>query len=294
MPENTTERVSHLRGQLSKFINLGLCVSGIVFIIIGVFRSTLLLYVGCALVGAAVGGFIRSRLPIHSMIPSTGLHVVYRSELQRNVQAYHDGLQTFVVMHSQQPCGIGQKKINQYTTITKFASNMIFLNTESFDKISMISALTERTESGDACCIICLIQFKNGQDVRQLPCQHMFHITCIDKWLKINRLCPTCRLDITLPSKAKEIPSTSEIEVHAQLNIINHENTENDVVENEGDLSPVASTSITVDPEEISSSNVREDDIVTENGVRQSLTSFASASSVIVQMEDPNSATTAL
>lgn len=48
MPENTTERVSHLRGQLSKFINLGLCVSGIVFIIIGVFRSTLLLYVGCA------------------------------------------------------------------------------------------------------------------------------------------------------------------------------------------------------------------------------------------------------
>ena len=56
----------------------------------------------------------------------------------------------------------------------------------------------------------------------------------------------------------------------------------------------MASTSITVDPEEISSSNVREDDIVTENGVRQSLASFASASSVIVQMEDPNAATTAL
>ena len=61
----------------------------------------------------------------------------------------------------------------------------------------------------------------------------MFHITCIDKWLKINRLCPTCRTDVTLPAKAKEIPSTSEIEVHAQLNVINHENTENDVVEDE-------------------------------------------------------------
>ena len=60
------------------------------------------------------------------------------------------------------------------------------------------------------------------------------------------------------------------------------------------DLSPVASGSLTVDPEEISSSNVREDDIVTENGVTQSLTSFASASSVIVQIEDPNGATTAL
>ena len=40
-------------------------------------------------------------------------------------------------------------------------------------------------------------------------------------------------MDVTLPAKAKEIPSTSEIEVHAQLNVINHENTENDVVEDE-------------------------------------------------------------
>ncbi|KAE8726853.1 Profilin family protein [Hibiscus syriacus] len=46
-------------------------------------------------------------------------------------------------------------------------------------------------------CYICLVEYEEGDSMRILPCNHEFHRTCIDKWLKeIHRLCPLCRGDI--------------------------------------------------------------------------------------------------
>lgn len=49
-------------------------------------------------------------------------------------------------------------------------------------------------------CAICLANFEDGERVRLLPCQHLFHKACIDEWLiKIKKFCPSCRRDITVP-----------------------------------------------------------------------------------------------
>ncbi|XP_072963990.1 uncharacterized protein [Typha angustifolia] len=46
-------------------------------------------------------------------------------------------------------------------------------------------------------CYVCLVEYEEGDRLRILPCNHEFHLTCIDKWLKeIHRVCPLCRGDV--------------------------------------------------------------------------------------------------
>ncbi|KAK6927444.1 Zinc finger, RING-type [Dillenia turbinata] len=55
----------------------------------------------------------------------------------------------------------------------------------------------ERTISGeDAVCCICLGKYMNNDELRELPCSHFFHKDCVDKWLKINALCPLCKSEV--------------------------------------------------------------------------------------------------
>jgi Ring finger domain len=35
-------------------------------------------------------------------------------------------------------------------------------------------------------CVVCMCDFAHRQRVRELPCQHIFHAKCIDKWLKVD------------------------------------------------------------------------------------------------------------
>jgi len=43
---------------------------------------------------------------------------------------------------------------------------------------------------GSASCSICLEAMAAGQAVRRLPCCHLFHADCIDKWLGVKGVCP--------------------------------------------------------------------------------------------------------
>ncbi|XXG67197.1 hypothetical protein AAC387_Pa06g0599 [Persea americana] len=48
----------------------------------------------------------------------------------------------------------------------------------------------------DAECCICLSAYDDGVELRELPCSHHFHGSCIDKWLYINSTCPLCKYSI--------------------------------------------------------------------------------------------------
>ncbi|KAL2324151.1 hypothetical protein Fmac_023209 [Flemingia macrophylla] len=44
------------------------------------------------------------------------------------------------------------------------------------------------------CCVFCQSTFKEGEQVRLLPCRHVFHRACFDGWLhRYNFNCPLCR-----------------------------------------------------------------------------------------------------
>ncbi|KAG2321920.1 hypothetical protein Bca52824_015133 [Brassica carinata] len=51
-------------------------------------------------------------------------------------------------------------------------------------------------EPEDADCCICLSSYEDGTELVTLPCNHHFHSTCIEKWLKMNATCPLCKFNI--------------------------------------------------------------------------------------------------
>ncbi|XP_074309363.1 E3 ubiquitin-protein ligase At4g11680-like [Silene latifolia] len=48
----------------------------------------------------------------------------------------------------------------------------------------------------DSQCSICLCSYDDGIELDVLPCDHHFHVTCIEEWLKINPTCPVCNYGI--------------------------------------------------------------------------------------------------
>lgn len=60
------------------------------------------------------------------------------------------------------------------------------------------SSAADGVRSGeDTNCQICMENFEEGDELRTLPCFHLFHSHCVDQWLKVNSICPTCRHKIS-------------------------------------------------------------------------------------------------
>jgi hypothetical protein len=55
----------------------------------------------------------------------------------------------------------------------------------------------EQLGSDRSICPICLQQIEAAEVVRQTPCYHVFHTSCIDSWGLKNLSCPVCRNDLS-------------------------------------------------------------------------------------------------
>ncbi|KAE9588984.1 hypothetical protein Lal_00012570 [Lupinus albus] len=83
----------------------------------------------------------------------------------------------------------------------------------------------ERVITGeDAVCCICLAKYENNDELRELPCSHIFHKECVDKWLKINALCPLCKSEVgenlTRPN-SEEDASQQRFEIRVENDVAN-------------------------------------------------------------------------
>ncbi|XP_021771801.1 RING-H2 finger protein ATL11-like [Chenopodium quinoa] len=66
------------------------------------------------------------------------------------------------------------------------------LETFPIFKYSEVAALRDDTDPLE--CSVCLSPFEADEMLRLLPkCNHIFHVTCLEPWLKDHNTCPLCR-----------------------------------------------------------------------------------------------------
>lgn len=52
----------------------------------------------------------------------------------------------------------------------------------------------EELANTDNVCIICREEMTGG--AKRLPCNHIFHVSCLRSWFQRQQTCPTCRLNV--------------------------------------------------------------------------------------------------
>lgn len=45
-------------------------------------------------------------------------------------------------------------------------------------------------------CGVCLMEYNEGEILRVLPCSHALHEKCAKGWLKVDSVCPYCKMEV--------------------------------------------------------------------------------------------------
>ncbi|XP_071377622.1 E3 ubiquitin-protein ligase RNF126-like isoform X1 [Centroberyx affinis] len=79
------------------------------------------------------------------------------------------------------------------------------------DKIKSLPTvqITEEHVASGLECPVCKEDYSAGENVRQLPCNHMFHNDCIVPWLEQHDTCPVCRKSLSGQNTAMNPPELS-------------------------------------------------------------------------------------
>uniref|UniRef100_A0A8D3DBH2 RING-type E3 ubiquitin transferase n=1 Tax=Scophthalmus maximus TaxID=52904 RepID=A0A8D3DBH2_SCOMX len=69
-------------------------------------------------------------------------------------------------------------------------------------------ATPEDLQASDNVCIICREEMVTG--AKKLPCNHIFHSSCLRSWFQRQQTCPTCRMDVLRASNNNPTPAPAQ------------------------------------------------------------------------------------
>ncbi|KAM4048961.1 E3 ubiquitin-protein ligase RNF126 [Anomaloglossus baeobatrachus] len=85
---------------------------------------------------------------------------------------------------------------------------------EKIQALPTIQVTDEHVGSGLE-CPVCKEDYTVGENVRQLPCNHLFHNNCIIPWLEQHDTCPVCRKSLSGQNTATNPPGLTDMNFSA-------------------------------------------------------------------------------
>ncbi|CBI29028.3 hypothetical protein VitviT2T_016034 [Vitis vinifera] len=71
----------------------------------------------------------------------------------------------------------------------------------SSDTIASLPSVTYKAQSNQEgsndSCVICRLDYEDGETLTVLSCKHSYHSECINNWLQINKVCPICSTEVS-------------------------------------------------------------------------------------------------
>jgi hypothetical protein len=67
---------------------------------------------------------------------------------------------------------------------------------QNIDRLPTYIYHGEHLPEDKSTCPICLSNYREGEEIRIIPCIHFYHKSCIDEWLRVSKVCPVCKVPI--------------------------------------------------------------------------------------------------
>ena len=103
----------------------------------------------------------------------------------------------------------------QLSNEEKCAIILSALPSYSFKPLDKQEGETDDEYTLRAQCQICLGDYEEGEEVRALPCMHVFHAPCVESWLHVRVQCPNCCAEI-----ADLLADPADVNSHRTDNVI--------------------------------------------------------------------------
>lgn len=76
----------------------------------------------------------------------------------------------------------------------------------SADSIAALRSVTYKAQNiqngSSETCVICRLDYEDGDNLILLSCKHSYHSECITNWLQINKVCPVCSTEVSTSGSA--------------------------------------------------------------------------------------------
>ncbi|GMG98908.1 hypothetical protein Nepgr_000748 [Nepenthes gracilis] len=72
------------------------------------------------------------------------------------------------------------------------------LSADTIASLPSINYKSHNTQDGERdSCVICRLEYEDGDALIVLACKHSYHSECINNWLTINKVCPVCSVEVS-------------------------------------------------------------------------------------------------